>query len=71
VQTISEVMDLTADGNYAVQDLFRFQATGRGEDGKLLGSLVATGTRPRFASEPFEMGYADRVQKTKGLFAPK
>jgi pilus assembly protein CpaF len=71
VQTISEALDLRTDGNYAVQDLFRFHAEGRTDDGKLLGKLVATGVKPRFSSEPFEMGYGERVKKTGMLFAPK
>jgi pilus assembly protein CpaF len=71
VQTISEVLELTKDANYVVQDLYCFQATGRGEDGKIQGSLIATGAKPRFSSEPFEMGYGDRVKKTAGLFTAK
>jgi pilus assembly protein CpaF len=70
VQTISEALDLRPDGNYATQDLYRFHSTGRGEDGRLTGVLQATGVKPRFASEPFEMGYGERVQRTKLLFAP-
>jgi pilus assembly protein CpaF len=71
VQTISEVLDLGSDGNYRVQDLYRFEATGRGEDGKIQGKLTATGARPRFSSEAYEMGYGDRVKLTKALFVPK
>jgi pilus assembly protein CpaF len=36
-----------------LQDLFKFEQAGVGEDGAILGSMAATGIRPTF-SERFE-----------------
>jgi pilus assembly protein CpaF len=71
VQAISEVLGLGEDSNYRVQDLYRFQGRGRDADGNIVGELMATGTRPSFSSEPFDLGVGDRVKLTTTLFAPQ
>jgi pilus assembly protein CpaF len=50
-----------------LQDLFRFQQTGVGEDGKVLGFTGATGIRPGFA-EKFEQA---GVVLPPDLFVPR
>lgn len=51
VSHISEVLSLGEDGNYHVADIFRFNKTGTGEGGRILGSLEPTGTVPTFWKE--------------------
>lgn len=67
--TVSEVLGLDHENNYKVQDIYRFQATGRDAEDRILGSLVPTGVRPTFAAEAHEMGLGDHVKLTAGLFA--
>jgi pilus assembly protein CpaF len=71
VQAITEVLGLGEDGNYRVQDLYRYQGLGRDADGNNRGELLATGARPSFSSEPFDLGLGDRVKLTAALFAPR
>ncbi|HEV8066791.1 MAG TPA: ATPase, T2SS/T4P/T4SS family [Planctomycetaceae bacterium] len=68
VQTISEALGLDQQNTYQWRDLFRFQGRGIDTSGRLKGELVATGERPSFASEPFELGFGDRIKKTRDLF---
>lgn len=68
VQAISEVLGLSAEGSYEVRDLFLFQAAGRDNEGKILGSLQPTGELPTFADEPHRLGLGDRVRLTADLF---
>jgi pilus assembly protein CpaF len=70
VQSITEVRGLGEDQNYRFQDLFRFEATGQDADGRLQGSLVATGAKPTFAAEPYALGLADRIRLTTDQFSP-
>ena len=70
VQTISEVRGLDERGDYITADLYQFRAQGRDQDGKILGNLVALDERPTFSSEPFSLGFADRVVLTKNKFHP-
>jgi pilus assembly protein CpaF len=68
VTSIAEVEGVGDDGGYLVRELFRFQAAGRDQDGRLKGELCCTGIRPTFALLPFELGYADRVRICTQLF---
>lgn len=70
LQTISEMLALSADQNYQFQDLFQFQASGRDVDGKIQGELVATGARPTFAAEPYSLGLQEHIHLTASLFGP-
>jgi len=69
VQTIAEGLGLDGNGAYQHQDLFRFQATGNDAEGRIQGKLIATGTRPTFSDEAFQMGLADRVKLTAKMFS--
>ena len=69
VHAISECLGLDAGGNYAFEDIMRFQAAGRDSDGRIQGQLVWTGYQPSFHLEPQEMGYADRVNLTRDIFS--
>lgn len=69
IRAISECLGLDDRGNYQFQDLYRFEARGVESDGRLLGELVPTGTKPTFAEEVAQMGYQDRVSLTRNLFA--
>jgi pilus assembly protein CpaF len=69
VKTISEVMgELNEHGDYLVEDLFRFHAEGRDDEGKIMGTLRPTGNRPTFASEPRQLGLLHMIQLTGDLF---
>ena len=39
-----------------MQEIFRFRATGRGAEGKVLGQFEATGIRPKFLAETAAYG---------------
>ena len=51
VASIAEVRGLNADKTYNVVEIFKIQDMKRGPDGKLLGTLTATGEVPTFMSE--------------------
>lgn len=68
IQSISECNGLDAGGNYQISDLYRFTSSGRDETGKLLGSLIPTGTKPSFADSIGMMGLQAHVDRTAHLF---
>jgi pilus assembly protein CpaF len=70
VVSISEVTGLEEAGTYRVRDLYRFEAAGQDEDGRLRGRHSATGEIPSFASEPYSMGLGGLVRLSAGLFSP-
>ena len=70
IRAISECLGLDEAGNYRFQDLYRFEARGTDAAGRLLGQLVPTGVVPTFSDEAAQMGYQDRVNLTRKLFAP-
>jgi pilus assembly protein CpaF len=51
VTHVSEVLPLSADGRYRVQDVYRYVRTGTGEGGKVLGAHRAAGALPSFLEE--------------------
>lgn len=72
IQYISEVNGLeeTAGfGQYHVTDLYRFQANGREENGRIRGKLESTGVKPTFAADVAQMGYRNLVELTGSLFS--
>jgi pilus assembly protein CpaF len=69
VRAITECLGLDETGNYRFQDLYRFEAAGTDAEGRVLGELKPTGTRPSFAEEPSQMGYQGRVKLTRHLFS--
>lgn len=68
LRAISECLGLDDKGNYRFQDLYRFEARGLDENGKLQGEMVPTGIVPTFSDEANQMGYQDRVKLTAKLF---
>jgi pilus assembly protein CpaF len=51
VTHISEVLPLDLQGNFQVRDIFRFNLTGKNEEGRLLGELEPTGEESLFLSQ--------------------
>ena len=68
VTAISEILGLDEEGSYRVRDLFVFHPRGRDGDGKILGSLEATGEKPTFAEEAYRLGLGDQIRLTKEQF---
>jgi pilus assembly protein CpaF len=68
VRAISECLGLDNGGNYLFQDLYRFESHETDAEGRVVGELRWTGTRPTFAEEPTQMGYLNRVRLTQQLF---
>ncbi len=64
---ITEVTGLKEDMSYTVKHIFKFERTGKSEDGKVLGSLLPTGYIPEFFDEAMKAGYVDEKTK-KGIF---
>ncbi len=55
LMSISEITGMESD-TITMQDLYVFKRTGRDENGKVLGQLVATGMRPRCAEQLLAAG---------------
>ena len=51
ISKISEVLGLDEKGNSRVSDIFSFNQTGIGEDGKIIGKIVPAGNIPSFLNE--------------------
>jgi pilus assembly protein CpaF len=68
IMEITECLGLGADGQYRLQELFRFSGEGRDAAGKIVGQLRPTGGRPSFAAEVDALGYRDRILLTTDLF---
>lgn len=71
IQSIAECCGLdqaSERGQYVWNDLFQFQAEGRGQDGRIRGTLRPTGKTPTFSSEPFSMGLSEIINLTGSLF---
>jgi pilus assembly protein CpaF len=69
VTRISEVLDLTPQGQYQVQDLFVSRVHGRCPDGSLIVDLEPTGKRPTFARDLFDQGMEALVDLTGNLWS--
>jgi pilus assembly protein CpaF len=57
VTHISEVHPLQEDGNYKINDIFRYQQKGMDQEGKIYGDLEPTGTIPEFLEHIKFSGY--------------
>jgi Flp pilus assembly CpaF family ATPase len=57
VTHISQVMPLTADGRYRVQDIYRFVRTGTDANGKITGEHRSAGNLPTFLAEAELAGF--------------
>ncbi|MFH1262059.1 MAG: CpaF family protein [Pseudomonadota bacterium] len=64
---ISEVGDLTEEGNFTVTDLFVYEVQSVDEKGKIVGRHIPTGQHPSFLSQAKAQGFT--VDET--LFDPK
>jgi pilus assembly protein CpaF len=69
VHAVSECLGLDEANNYILHDLYRFDATGRDDEGRVIGQLNWTGRQPSFAAEVEQLGHGDEVKLTKLLFA--
>ena len=56
---VTEVLPLDERGEYRVQDLVRFEQTGRERDGRVRGVFKSTGVKPTFFSRFAASGYSD------------
>jgi len=56
---VSEVLPLDERGEYRVQDLWRFEQTGREADGRVRGVFRSTGVKPTFFARFAAGGYGD------------
>jgi pilus assembly protein CpaF len=63
---ISEVIGVDEHGRYVVRDIFRWVQTGKEENGKFIGEMVATGHVPTF----FEEFIANKLPFPKSNFRP-
>lgn len=63
ITLISEITGMESD-IVTMQDLFRFEQAGVGEDGRILGSLEPTGIRPTFADRFAKSGVTLDVDAT-------
>lgn len=68
VQAISECLGLDPENNYIFKDLYRFQARGRDNDGRIVGELLSTSEIPSFWDEPEQFGIQDQVKLTAAKF---
>ncbi len=66
VTAITEIVGMEGDV-LTLQDIFRFVQEGIDDDGRILGSLQATGMRPKYYETIVDNG----VQLSMDLFAPK
>lgn len=65
---ISECLGTDESNQYRFQDLYKFQAQGRDDEGRIVGTLEPTAHRPTFAELPNRLGLAAEVQLTKEKF---
>lgn len=66
---ISEVLGLSDDGDYRVQDLYRFRASSKSTALQVTGALEWTGIQPSFKTAPYFGGLNDRISLTRPLWA--
>ena len=69
VTKITEVYGLNENNQYQFQDIFVNRLKGRTDDGELISKLEFTGTRPTFASEPFEHGLENEIRHSADAWA--
>ena len=70
VSAISEILGLDEGGTYVVQDLYRFQAEGRNDEGKIVGKLQPCGNAATFAAEAYHMGFQDMIKLSTSVLPP-
>lgn len=67
VTQIAEVLDLGADQQYQLSDLFMMGLV-RGAEGQTRVKLTPTGAQPSFAKEIYEHGLEGQIDRTKALW---
>ena len=65
VMSVSEITGMEGE-TITMQEIYRFKATGRTEDGDVLGRFEATGIRPKFAADAASAG----IDLAADLFRP-
>ncbi|MEO0056668.1 MAG: hypothetical protein RIT17_98 [Pseudomonadota bacterium] len=65
VMSVSEITGMEGE-TITMQEIYRFKATGRTEDGDVLGRFEATGIRPKFAADAASSG----INLAADLFRP-
>lgn len=65
IVSLSEITGMEGE-TITMQEIFRFRATGRAEDGRVLGQFEATGIRPKFLAETAAYG----ITLAPDLFRP-
>jgi pilus assembly protein CpaF len=65
VMSVSEITGMEGE-TITMQEIYRFKATGRSEDGDVLGRFEATGIRPKFAADAASSG----INLAADLFRP-
>lgn len=67
--SIAECLGLDREQNYVFQELYRFEAAGRDDEGRILGEMRPTGIKPSFAAEVAQMGFQNEVELTGHMWA--
>jgi len=65
---ISEVLELTPECNYQLQDLFRFVPASDSGPRRVTGKLERTGAKPTFNDAPYVNGLDDIINLTKSMW---
>ena len=65
---ISEVTGLTDEGNYQVQDLYRFVPASHNGASQVSGDFEWTGVQPTFSAAPYFDGLAEQISLTRSLW---
>jgi pilus assembly protein CpaF len=66
---ISEVLPLSENSRYQVQDVFLYDPAAARRKGIEAPQLEWTGARPTFRAQPFVSGLAERIDKTEAVWA--
>jgi pilus assembly protein CpaF len=70
VTRITEVHGLDEKNNYQLRDLYVCRLEGKTVDGRLISHLEPMGTKPTFATEPYERGMEDLIDRSGPLWQP-
>jgi pilus assembly protein CpaF len=70
ISRITEVHGLDEKNNYQLRDLYVCRLKGKTPEGRLVATLAPTGTKPTFASEPYERGMENLIDLSKSLWQP-
>lgn len=68
---ISEVLELTPEGGYQLEDLFSFVPTSDSGASQVKGELKWTGAKPTFGDAPFVNGLDNFINLTKSIWTQR